>query len=191
MTETAERFYEELLVVRCQAGDPAALAEIVARFDGRLRYYLRRLLGDALQSGVDDVLQEVWIDVWRGVGRLAQPAAFATWLYTITRRRALAFAGRRQPTTSLADNDGVVDVPEADAESDAFGADDAARIHAGLSRLAPRHREALVLRYMEGMSYEEIASVVGCGVGTVRSRIHYAKRELRRIWNQSQTDGGT
>ena len=55
------------------------------------------------------------------------------------------------------------------------------RIHAALDELAPEHREVLVLRYVEDMTYEEIARVVGCEVGTVRSRLHYAKRALRGV----------
>jgi RNA polymerase sigma-70 factor (ECF subfamily) len=70
--------------------------------------------------------------------------------------------------------------PSASADESDFSAEDAARVHAALNDLAPEQREVLVLRFLEGMSYEDIARVVGSPLGTVRSRIHYAKRALRR-----------
>ena len=68
----------------------------------------------------------------------------------------------------------------AEKEDDAFSADDAKRIHAGLDQLEPAQREVLVLRFLEELSYEEIGQIVDCPLGTVRSRIHYAKAALRR-----------
>jgi RNA polymerase sigma-70 factor (ECF subfamily) len=64
---------------------------------------------------------------------------------------------------------------------DAFSAEDAEHVHAALGRLAPEQREVLLLRFIEGMAYEDIARVIGCQLGTVRSRLHYAKRALRRV----------
>jgi RNA polymerase sigma-70 factor, ECF subfamily len=174
MTDIAERVYRSVLVVRCQAGDRAAFEELVALHQPRLRYFLARMIGD--DHAADDLLQEVWFDVYRGVARLADPGAFATWLYQIARRRALgALRKRRQPLASL---DGI-DLAE-DEEEDDFSAEDAERVHAALGQLAAEHREVLLLRFIEEMTYEDIARVTGCQLGTVRSRIHYAKRALRR-----------
>jgi RNA polymerase sigma-70 factor (ECF subfamily) len=69
----------------------------------------------------------------------------------------------------------------AENEDDTFSAEDAARIHAGLDRLDPAQREVLVLRFLEELSYEQIGEIVDCPLGTVRSRIHYAKAALRRV----------
>src|SRR5205085_12653515 len=85
MTDAADRLYERLLVLRCQAGDEAAFAELVGRYGPRLAYYLRKMLG----PDADDALQEVWLDVVRGVGRLADPGAFPAWLYRVARVRVL------------------------------------------------------------------------------------------------------
>src|SRR5436305_674956 len=85
MTDAADRLYERLLVLRCQAGDDAAFAELVGRYGPRLAYYLRKMLG----PDADDALQEVWLDVVRGVGRLADPGAFPAWLYPVARARVL------------------------------------------------------------------------------------------------------
>ena len=94
MTGPLDRIYERVLVLRCQAGDEAAFAELVARYAPRLRYYLRRLL----DGEPDDVMQEVWLDVFRGLPRLADAGAFPAWLYRVARDRALrSRRGRRSP----------------------------------------------------------------------------------------------
>jgi RNA polymerase sigma-70 factor (ECF subfamily) len=174
MTDFPERVYRSVLVVRCQAGDRAAFEELVELYQPRLRYFMARMVGD--DHAADDLLQEVWFDVYRGVARLAQPGAFPVWLYRIARHRALVeLRKKRQPLSSL---DGIDPVEE--GEDDDFSADDAERVHAAPGQLALEHREVLLLRFFEGMSYEEIARVTGCHLGTVRSRIHYAKRALRR-----------
>ena len=167
-----ERVYEQVLVVRCQAGDEAAFADLVARYAPRLRYYLRRML-DA--GDPDDALQEVWLDVFRGLPRLEDAAAFPAWLYRVARARVLRNLRRRPPEQPLLDRD-VPDEPD-----EPFAAEDAAAIHAALAGLPPEQREAIVLRFLEGMSYDDVARVTDCPVGTVRSRLYYAKQALRRV----------
>jgi RNA polymerase sigma-70 factor (ECF subfamily) len=174
MADLADRFYRQVLVLRCQTGDGDAFAELVAWYQPRLRYFLRKLLRDP--GGADDALQEVWIDVFRGLARLADPAAFPAWLYRIARCRAPRERRGRPPPAPLDEHD-----PAEPADGDDFTAADAEAVHAALDRLGPEHREVLLLRFMEEMTYEEIARVTGCPLGTVRSRLSYAKRALRRI----------
>lgn len=174
MSDAAQRLYERFLVVRFQAGDDHAFAEIVQRYHDRLGYYVRRLLGEA--DAVEDVLQETWLTAFRSLSGLRSPRALSVWLYRIARNTALANRRRPRAWVELSD-----EPPAPDADDDAdFSPADADRIHAALGRLRPEHKEVLVLRFLEEMSYEDIAGVVGCPLGTVRSRIHYAKRELRR-----------
>ncbi len=175
MTDIAERVYRSILVVRCQAGDRLAFEELVELYQPRLRYFLAKMVGD--DHVADDLLQEVWFDVFRGVARLADPGAFPAWLYQIARHRAMGeLRKKRQPLSSL---EGI-DLAE-EGEDDDFSAEDAERVHAALGQLAPEQREVLLLRFIEEMAYEDIARVTGCQLGTVRSRIHYAKRALRRV----------
>src|SRR5262249_3009710 len=94
MTDPADRLYERVLVLRCQAGDDAAFAELVRRYGPRWRSYLRKLLGPG--GEVEDVLQDAWLDVFRGVPRLADPGAFAAWVYRIARDRAWRLLRRRR-----------------------------------------------------------------------------------------------
>src|SRR5438132_1458848 len=175
MTDQAERIYERLLVVRAQAGDEAAFRELVERFSPRLRYFLRKLLAPA--DDAEDALQDVWLDVFRGLARLKDPQALLAWLYRIARDRAYARLRKARRLELPLDE---AQLEESAAENDEeFSAEDAASVHAALDELPAQQREVLVLRFLEEMSYEEIARVVGCQVGTVRSRIHYAKRAVR------------
>src|SRR5439155_20160187 len=94
MTDTTDRLYETVLVLRCQAGDDAAFTELVERYQPRLRYYLRKLLFGVREP--DDVLQEIWFDVFRAIPRLIDAGAFRAWLYRIAHDRALReLRGRR------------------------------------------------------------------------------------------------
>ncbi len=173
MSDPADQLYERILVLRCQTGDEAAFAELIASYGPRLRYFLRKLLAEP--AAAEDLLQEIWLDVFRGLPRLSDVAAFPAWLYRIARDRAWrTLRKRRLNERSLGQDD------FADENEPSFAAEDAERIHAGLDSLPPDQREVLVLRFLEEMTYEDIAQVVGCELGTVRSRIHYAKRALRR-----------
>jgi RNA polymerase sigma-70 factor (ECF subfamily) len=174
MSDSADQIYERVLVIRCQAGDDAALAELVERYQPRLRYYLRKMLTGS--PAAEDAAQDVWYDVVRALPRLANPGAFRAWLYRIARDRAWRVLRRRPPPHSQIDEIEVA----ANGAADEFDAEDVARVHAALDELVPEHREVVVLRFIEDMSYEEIARVAGCPLGTVRSRLHHAKRALRR-----------
>jgi RNA polymerase sigma-70 factor (ECF subfamily) len=182
MTDLADRLYERVLILRCQAGDEAAFAELVGRYGPRLRYYLRKMLGAA--HAAEDAGQDVWLAVFRGLPRLADPAAFPAWLFRVARNRAYGELRRRRPAPRPLDEAGQG--PGAAEDRDDFPAEASALIHAGLDRLAPEHREVLVLRFLEAMTYDEIAAVVGVPPGTVRSRIHYAKRALRRVLGEAR-----
>jgi RNA polymerase sigma-70 factor, ECF subfamily len=182
MADWTDRIYRRLLVVRCQVGDPGAFAELVAQCQPRLRAFLSKML--PANPNIDDIAQEVWMDVLRNLGALADPGAFTTWFYRIAHHRAFRMLRQnRRPTASLDDIDAV----DAGGESDDFGAEDARAVHAAMDQLPPEHREALMLRFMEEMSYEQIAAIAGCPVGTVRSRIHNAKRALRGIIESGET----
>src|SRR3954447_227067 len=175
MGDEAERLFERLLVLRCQTGDEDAYRELVGRFGSRLSYFLRKLVGRVDRA--DDLAQEVWLDVLRQLPKLQDASAFTTWLYRIAHGKAMLEGrrnGRAPKTTSEVES-------IADETEDTFAAEDAARIHAALDELEPVHREVLVLRFLEQMSYEAIGEIVDCPIGTIRSRLHYAKTALHRL----------
>ena len=175
MTDSPHQLRERLLVSRCQAGDERAFEEIVSTYGPRLQYYLLKQLGSP--EAADDVLQDVWLDVYRGVVRLRRPGAFRAWIYRIARDRAFRVLLTARAPLQLADE---ADLATAEVEDNSFSAEDVARVHAALDRLSPLHRDVLLLRFIEDLPYDEIAQVTGCPPGTVKSRIHHAKRLLRR-----------
>ena len=171
-----ERLREQVLVLRYQAGDTTALEELVERYHGRLLYFVRRMLGGS--RGAEDVLQDTWVAVVRNLRKLRNPDAFSAWLYRIARNKVYERLRKRNRVLPLSEEIEETAAPE--EETDDFSAADAARVHECLEKLRPAHREVLILRFLEQMSYQDIAVVVGCGLGTVRSRLHYAKRALRK-----------
>jgi RNA polymerase sigma-70 factor (ECF subfamily) len=178
MNEPIDRLYERVLVVRCQAGDERAFGELVGRYHARLRAYVTRMLGDAHLA--EDALQETWLDVFRSAPRLRDAGAFRGWLYRLARDRVYRVLRGLGRATEPLDEQVAAEEEVAVVEPEL--------VHEALDHLAPAHREVLWLRYVEQMSYEQVAGVVGCAVGTVRSRIHYAKRALRRAIERSGRD---
>jgi len=165
-----------LVVLRCQAGDERAFAHLMEWFGARTLRYLRGLVGDE----AEDVQQEVWLAVYRGIAGLTDVRAFRTWLFRTTRHRAIDHLRRRRREHRLfVERESVETIPvEEEAES---AWPDESSVEAVLSHLPPLQREVLLLRYQDELSYEEIALIVGCAVGTVRSRLHYARERLRDL----------
>jgi len=174
VNDPAGQLYERMLILRCQAGDEAALAELIATYSPRLRLFLRKLVHQ--DSAADDLLQDTWFDVYRKINALENPQAFAAWLYRIARDIAYRALRRRPEPISPADEKWTDSIA---AEEPQFAHDDIERVRAALDQLPLQQREVLMLRFVEDMSYEQIAEVIARPVGTVRSRIHYAKLELR------------
>ena len=170
-----------LLVLRCQAGDEAAFAELLGQFAPRTRRYLEGLVGEA----AEDVQQEVWLAVYRGLAGLADPSAFRTWLFRTTRHRAIDHLRRLRRERELFVADG--EEPLAAATEEAGPPPELADFGPALAALAPIHREVLQLRFLDQLSYAEIALVTGCPLGTVRSRLHVARERLRGLLTDQPT----
>ncbi len=184
MADLVDRIYLEILIVRCQIGNPSGFEELIAICQPRLRRFLGKLVSDWHQA--EDLTQDVWIVVFKSIRKLQDPGAFWPWLYRIARNRAFQLLRRRG---AIFEHDSRVDLVADMSDSDDFVAEDAQTVHAALDHLVPEHREVLLLRFMEEMSYEEIASVVGCQLGTVKSRIHNAKCELRKTLESQARHG--
>ena len=162
----------EQVVQQCQAGRRHAYKTLFAHYQPKLKYYVRRLDGE---GDVDDILQDVWVSVFEKIHQLKEPAAFGVWLYRITRNAVFTKYRRKEPFETLPEDDlSVPDTTEA-----IFRTEEAEQMHNALNKIKPHHREVLTLSFIEQMPYQAIADVVGCSVGTVRSRIFYAKQSLR------------
>lgn len=165
-----------LLVLRAQAGDEEAFARLFREFGPRTLRYLRGLVGD----DAEDVQQEVWLGVYRQLAGLADARAFRTWLYRLTRHRAIDQLRRqRRADEFFVENENAESVadPVVSTEKD----EDPGALDALLDQLPPLQREAVRLRFRDELSYAEIAVIAGCSVGTVRSRLFYARQRLASI----------
>lgn len=179
MNDESEAILDELLALRCRRGDADAWRRLVELFQPRLFYFIRRLVDEERDAW--DVLQQTWLAAVRGFGRLQEPRAVRTWLYRIARNRAADRIRQAEREAALIDAQDLCDVPEPTAEStdeDAWPAD-AATLHVCLAELSRPHREALTLHFLEDLSVDEVATIVGAPAGTVKSRLHHAKRALR------------
>lgn len=161
--------------MRAQAGDKAAFGELVQRYERRLLYYIRRILGG--QGQALDVLQEVWIRVFLKIGTLRSPEAFRVWLYKIAHDITVSHLRRKRHDLVSIE---TAELPAIDGGNEQELMENAELVHRTLEKLSQPHREVLTLRFLEEMNITQIAEVVGCNTGTVKSRLHYAKAALRR-----------
>jgi RNA polymerase sigma factor (sigma-70 family) len=167
--------YYELLAVRCQRQDRQALEELVRHFERRLLYYILRLVDH--EPDAWNILQETWLSVFGSIGSLRQPRLLPVWLYGIARRRVMDYRrGRYADRLAFGDEETMSEVPDNRGRIDT---DDIRLVHRALQRLSPAHREVLTLFFLEEMPLEAIAAIVGASVGTVKSRLFYAKQKLK------------
>jgi RNA polymerase sigma-70 factor (ECF subfamily) len=171
--DVGDRLIEQVIILRCQTGDRDAFAELIERYQAPLRYFISHLSSNS--EVTEDIFQDTWLTVIRRIYTLKKTEAFSTWLYRVARNKVYQQLRRKQKSSEFNEN---VAVPN-DTEDDEFSPEDAAKIHRCLKKLRPEHKEVLMLRFLEQMSYNEIAKVINCGLGTVKSRIYYAKLALK------------
>ncbi|MCM8594444.1 RNA polymerase sigma factor RpoE [Accumulibacter sp.] len=182
----SERETDQLLVERAQAGDQQAFAVLVSKYQRKVSRLLSRFVRDPAE--VEDVAQEAFIKAYRALPAFRGESAFYTWLYRITVNTAknyLVAQGRRAPTSTDFDAEEAegfedathlrdINTPERLLHSRQVGE----TINAAMDSLPEELRQAIVLREIEGLSYEEIAETMNCPVGTVRSRIFRAREAV-------------
>ncbi len=180
MDNEARRARDAWIACRCQLGEPGAFEALVSEMERPLFYFLLKLLGN--EDTALDVLQEVWVKTFRGIRGLRAPEALRAWLYRVARGTALNLLRGRGARVRAEE---PIDQPDEGAFDGAvepgIGAERAYELHEALDRLDPRHREVLVLLFVDGFSVDEIATIVGVPPGTVKSRIHHAKKALREL----------
>ena len=168
------------VVARAQTGDFLAFEELVRRFRNdvfRLAYYFVREREEAW-----DLSQEVFIKVHRSLGRFRGEANFKTWLLRITANQCKDYLKKRRLPTVAFDDRVRAEWPSGHLgprralEAQEIGE----AIEAALQKLPHKHRTAFVLREFEGLTYEEMAQVMQCSLGTVMSRLHHARKKMQR-----------
>ncbi len=175
MDKARERAIDALLVIRCQAGSRESFDLLIRRWQRRLWRYARRLTGR--NDAAWDVTQETWIVVLRQIRKLSDPAWFAAWAYRIVRNKSADHCRRASRQRNLAD--ALTERLRANNDPPREGPGDA--VADALRRLPPDRQELLTLRYGQDLNIIEIAVVLGIPAGTVKSRLHHAREQLRKI----------
>jgi RNA polymerase sigma-70 factor (ECF subfamily) len=172
-------------------GDPRAFGEIVTRYQVRLLNFVFRMIGD--RERAEDLVQEAFLRVYRHLGRFDHSRKFSTWIYTIAsnlaknelRNRARSPLIAFEQARSHGDDE---DRRSIDFEDTGNRPDDLydrrnlkALVDETVAKLASHHREVFVLRELEGKSYEEIAEIMHCNLGTVKSRLNRARQSFAEL----------
>jgi RNA polymerase sigma-70 factor, ECF subfamily len=181
-----ERECDQLLVERVQSGDKRAFDVLVSKYQRRLMRLVSRLVHDPAEA--EDVVQETFIKAYRALRHFRGDSAFYTWLYRIginTAKNYLVTQGRRTPTSTDTDAEQAEAFDEGDnlrdintPESMLASKQIAETVNSAMDLLPLELRTAIVLREIEGLSYEEISAIMACPIGTVRSRIFRAREVI-------------
>ncbi|MBE9194520.1 sigma-70 family RNA polymerase sigma factor [Synechocystis sp. LEGE 06083] len=182
---------EASIIQQSQQGDAEAFRQLYRRYQAKVRSTLYQLCG---QDQLDDLVQEVFFKVWKGLPKLRNHNFFATWLYRITwnvaqdARKQLGRSRQRihQPSSALADNEGEISLQLSRPED----SPDLLQLHyqdlvqQGLATLSFEHRTVLVLHDLEDLPQKTIAEVLNLPGGTIKSRLFYARRAMREFLQQ-------
>lgn len=180
---------EALLISDLLEGDTTALASIVEKY-GKLVYRVAIQITKNHEDA-NDVMQETFLKVYESIGNFRQEAAFETWLYRIVVNQALNLVKRRDrrreyslsteneidPRFSLRGGNGYRDNPHANVEKKELKK----WVTQAVDSLPAKHRTVVILHEFEGLTHPQIAAILNCSEGTVRSRLHYARRKLRDL----------
>ncbi len=175
---------EAELIERARTGDTGAFGILVER-------YQRRVVGVAMavvhdQEDALELAQETFVRAFENVGKFESRSSFSTWLYRIAANIAIDFRRRERRHPTMRGDEAEIELQRlpsklCDAFKETQRGEMAERIRRALDQLTPEHRAAILLREVEGLSYDEISDVLQCPRGTVMSRLHYARNHLRAI----------
>ena len=173
------------LIADCLGGRRDAFGELVSRYQTRLYNSALRLVNSPEDAA--DVVQDTFLSAYQALHTFKGDAEFFTWLYRIAFNTAISLKRKKRPSVSLESHTretglDPTDVSEYVKPSAAIErTEDERQLHDAIARLSPEHRDVLVLKDLDGMKYEEIAEVLGVPIGTIRSRLHRARLELRDL----------
>jgi RNA polymerase sigma-70 factor (ECF subfamily) len=176
------------LITETLGGQTEAFGELVYRYQDRLFNAVVRIVDHP--EDARDVVQDAFINAYQSLASFKGDAEFYTWLYRIAFNSAVSHRRRKRLLVSLEsgrEGEATIDPLDPSEETRPGAAleraDDERLVQEALNRLSPEHRAVLVLKDIEGLKYEEIADVMGVPIGTIRSRIHRARLELRDLLN--------
>jgi len=179
---------DEALVVEAQAGSMKAFETLVTRYRGRIFGMIMNMLGN--EADARDITQETFIKAWRHLPNFERRAQFFTWLCRIANNAVIDLI-RKKKFSGAEFNDELGNVPAAGAptvprhtpapDRALVNQEIGGRIREALDKLSPEHRAVILLKEIEGLSYQEIADTVGCAIGTVMSRLFNARKRLQEM----------
>ncbi|MHC4292538.1 MAG: RNA polymerase sigma factor [Planctomycetota bacterium] len=172
-----ESIYNQLLVIRCRQGNQEAWGELVSRWEKPLLYYIRRMIDNEHQAW--QILQETWLHVVKSIDTLKRPEYLPKWLYSICHHKIVTYYRQRHREAELCEsiaNGSEISETECDRQFE-----NAESVHWGLGQIKPVSREVLTLFFLQDLSIDEIAEVLSVPAGTVKSRLYYARQQLRKV----------
>ena len=179
------------LIAASLEGDTAAFGELVRRYQDRLYNTVYRLLDNA--DDAQDVVQDAFLNAYQSLDGFKGDSQFFTWLYRIAVNTAISHKRKQRLTLSIDSGRNGERQVEPPDDSDASRpehalerAEEERRVQQALNRLSAEHRAVLILKDMEGQKYEAMAEVLGVPIGTIRSRLHRARTELRELLEQDE-----
>lgn len=187
MTDAPAELDLQPLIARAQAGDEDAFGEVVKAHHPKVYAVVYRMVQNA--EDAKELAQIAWVKAWQRLGSFEGQSKFSTWMYRLAVNTAMDFIrsrARQKETVYLDDvTDGEAVHRDALRSVQAAPEDEMHRdeirtaFHQALEKLTPEHRQALMLREVEGLAYKEIAEIMKCRMGTVMSRIFYARRQIQ------------
>jgi len=179
---------DEVLIVRIAGGDRLAMQVLFARHQVRVYRFVLRLVRN--EATAEDLISDVFLDVWRQAGKFEGRSAVSTWMLSIARFKALS-ALRRRPEQELDDKTAEqIEDHSDDPEVALAKKDKAAVLRQALSKLSAEHREVVDLVYYHEKSVEEVAGIVGIPEATVKTRMFYARKKLSELLKEQGIDRG-
>jgi RNA polymerase sigma-70 factor, ECF subfamily len=173
---------DQKLVARCRQGDTPAFEEIYKRYSSRLFSIAYRMTGSAADA--EDLLQDIFLQVYRRLDSYRGEAAFGTWVHRLAVNACLDYLrskqGRRQRATDSLD-DGEFDEPVAPGTWRADAALNRLELERAVEQLPPSYKRAFLLHDVEGLEHHEVGEMLGIAVGTSKSLVHKARLRLRRL----------
>lgn len=185
---------EDLLIKRAQSGDIAAFEALIEAYEQKVFHIAYRMAGNLDDAA--DMAQEILLKIFRNVGKFKGESKFSTWVYRVATNTCLdeLKKAKRKATYSLDEEfetgEGQLGVEVADTaptpEQRVEGQEIRDAITEAISRLSEEHRQIIILRDINGLTYEEVADILDCSLGTVKSRISRAREQLRKILSQDR-----
>lgn len=177
MPSEIDTIEHELLAVRCQLGEPKAFEELVARWHTPLWLYARRM-SDRSEIA-DQLIQDIWVRVLRGLPKLREPSKLVSWMFGIARRVMMDRLRQKYREMASLENALEDSQPIADEFDESEHRDEITNMLDKLDTLPLPQRELLTLYYLEESSIEAVSQVLEIPIGTVKSRLHHARKALQ------------